>query len=73
MDCIPTCDSLAKQNVPLLTISCEFYNAEEEMVNNIYTSCSLSVWEWIRVSAWCRINPVYVFSFKDLLDIPYLL
>lgn len=70
---LPTCDSLARRNVPLQSTLCKLCGEYDETVNHIFTSCRLAMEMWSEVGSWCKIQPVFAFNFKDLMDIPHVL
>ncbi|MFS7940817.1 hypothetical protein Hanom_Chr05g00468791 [Helianthus anomalus] len=40
-----------------------------ESAKHIFCSCSVALNLWYLISRWCRINPIYAFSIRDLLSI----
>lgn len=70
---LPTCDSLLNLNVPLQSSMCKFYEACEEDVDHLFTSCDLVTEVWAKIGPWCNIQPVFAFTFKDIMELPYLL
>ncbi|KAJ0935846.1 putative reverse transcriptase zinc-binding domain-containing protein [Helianthus annuus] len=69
MDRIPTSDALGKRGVAVGDGLCTFCKSEVKMVEHIFTSCGFSTVLWQKISQWCRIPPIFAFTFRDLLEI----
>ncbi|XP_021971858.1 uncharacterized protein LOC110867018 [Helianthus annuus] len=69
MDKIPTSDDLAKRGVVVGDRLCPFCKDEAGSLEHLFTSCYFSVVLWQKISQWCRIPPIFAFSFRDLLEI----
>ncbi|MFS7924867.1 hypothetical protein Hanom_Chr03g00277651 [Helianthus anomalus] len=48
---------------------CHLCKSEAESVDHLFTSCITATILWQKNSQWCRISPIFAFSFKDLLEI----
>ncbi|MFS8022342.1 putative reverse transcriptase zinc-binding domain-containing protein [Helianthus anomalus] len=66
---IPTADALLKRGIMIGEGLCPFCKSAPESVDHIFTSCFFAAVLWQKISRWCRIPPIFAFSFKDLLDI----
>ncbi|KAJ0702066.1 putative RNA-directed DNA polymerase [Helianthus annuus] len=66
---IPTADSLRRRNILTAVDLCPICKSEMETVEHLFTSCVTAVVLWQKISRWCRIPPVFAFSFKDLVEI----
>ncbi|XP_021971359.1 uncharacterized protein LOC110866520 [Helianthus annuus] len=72
MDRIPTVEALARRGVSIEDGGCSFCNDGPDSVSHIFTACPLALGLWEKISFWCRVRNFFVFSFRDLLDIPLL-
>lgn len=70
---LPTSDSLARRNIHVQSAVCKLCGEEMETVEHLYISCAIASQVWSKTSSWCGIQPVFAFSFRDLMEIPYLL
>ncbi|XP_022014806.1 uncharacterized protein LOC110914313 [Helianthus annuus] len=69
MNRIPSMDNLARRGVPVVDGLCPLCRDEAESVEHLFTSCFFSVILWQKISQWCKIPPIFAFSFRDLLEI----
>ncbi|XP_022013959.1 uncharacterized protein LOC110913435 [Helianthus annuus] len=69
MNRIPTADALSKRGIVVGDGLCPLCKSEAESVDHLFTSCYVAVILWHKVSRWCRIPPIFAFSFKDLLEV----
>nr|XP_043639918.1 uncharacterized protein LOC122611031 [Erigeron canadensis] len=51
----------------LLCALCE--KEEEEDVNHLFCYCEVSMEIWQKVSSWCGIQPIFLFTVKDLFEV----
>ncbi|KAJ0522722.1 putative reverse transcriptase zinc-binding domain-containing protein [Helianthus annuus] len=68
LDRIPTADALSRRGVVVGEGLCPFCKDVNESVEHIFTSCFFSVVLWQKVSQWCRLPPIFAFSFRDLME-----
>ncbi|MFS7950996.1 putative reverse transcriptase zinc-binding domain-containing protein [Helianthus anomalus] len=66
---IPTADALSKRGIVTGEGLCPLCKSETESVDHLFTSCIVAAVLWQKVSIWCRIPPIFAFSFKDLLEV----
>ncbi|XP_022014901.2 uncharacterized protein LOC110914417 [Helianthus annuus] len=69
MNRIPTSDALRRRNIFVSEGLCPFCKEVPETADHIFSSCFTAVHLWHRISRWCRLPPIFAFSFKDLLEI----
>lgn len=69
-DRIPTRDLLTSRGIILPSLTCKLCGEEEESVEHLFLTCRVAATIWSKVSNWCRIQPIYAFSFKDLMEVP---
>ncbi|XP_021979494.1 uncharacterized protein LOC110875605 [Helianthus annuus] len=66
LDRLPTRINLRRRNVIISSSMCPFCESAE----HLFTACSVALRVWPAFSDWCKIPPLYLFEFKDILDIP---
>ncbi|XP_022024630.1 uncharacterized protein LOC110924964 [Helianthus annuus] len=66
---IPTADALSKRGMQVGDGLCPLCKSEAESVDHLFTSCVVAIVLWQKVSLWCRIPPIFAFSFHDLLEV----
>ncbi|MFS7953394.1 putative reverse transcriptase zinc-binding domain-containing protein [Helianthus anomalus] len=66
---IPTFDALRRRGITVSDEMCPLCKMEFESVEHLFTSCVTAVVLWQKISRWCRIAPIYAFSFRDLLEV----
>ncbi|KAJ0855327.1 putative RNA-directed DNA polymerase [Helianthus annuus] len=66
---IATRDALRRRGIGAGIDLCPLCSTEAESVEHLFTSCVTAVVLWQKVSSWCRIPPIFAFSFKDLMEI----
>ncbi|XP_022008252.2 uncharacterized protein LOC110907604 [Helianthus annuus] len=66
---IPTIDSLRRRGIGVGDALCPLCKSVDESVEHLFTSCVIASILWQKVSRWCRIPPIFAFSFKDLVEI----
>ncbi|XP_021986654.1 uncharacterized protein LOC110883123 [Helianthus annuus] len=69
LDRIPTADALRRRRIVIGDGLYPLCRSEEESVDHLFTSCIVTSVIWQKVSRWCRTAPVFVFSFRDLLNL----
>ncbi|XP_021999371.1 uncharacterized protein LOC110896215 [Helianthus annuus] len=69
LDRLPTRINLKSRNVDISSSMCPFCEEAEESVEHLFTACSVTLRVWSAFSEWCNIPPLYLFEFKDILDI----
>ncbi|KAF5782273.1 putative reverse transcriptase zinc-binding domain-containing protein [Helianthus annuus] len=60
--------NVGKRNVNIPSVSCPFYEEQEESVERLFTACLFTNRVWMSFSEWCNILPLYVSAFKDLME-----
>ncbi|PWA89029.1 RNA-directed DNA polymerase, eukaryota [Artemisia annua] len=66
---IPTARALRNRNIQVLDANCVLCGDEEESVDHLFTGCIFSARIWQLISAWCKVQNFFAFSFKDLLEV----
>ncbi|KAF5807493.1 putative reverse transcriptase zinc-binding domain-containing protein [Helianthus annuus] len=66
MGMIATVDALVKRNFYNGSDLCSLCEDDAESAKHIFYSCSVALSLWYLISRWCRINPIYAFSIRDL-------
>ncbi|KAJ0920733.1 putative RNA-directed DNA polymerase [Helianthus annuus] len=69
LDRLPTRLNLRRRNVVISSSMCPFCEEAEESVEHLFTACSVALRVWTAFSDWCKIPPLYLFEFKDILEI----
>ncbi|KAF5795822.1 putative RNA-directed DNA polymerase [Helianthus annuus] len=69
MNRLPTSDVLRSRGIAVGDGLCPLCKSEAESVVHLFCSCSVASIVWQKISWWCRIPPIYAFSFRDLLEI----
>ncbi|XP_035843953.1 uncharacterized protein LOC110931403 [Helianthus annuus] len=69
LDRIPTREALKKRGVQIEDDSCPLCNLEVESVDHLFTSCGVTSVIWQKVQAWCKSSNLFVFSFRDILEV----
>ncbi|XP_022032257.1 uncharacterized protein LOC110933335 [Helianthus annuus] len=69
LDRLPSRVNLRKRNVVLSSSMCPLCDETEESVEHLFTACSVALRVWSAFSKWCNIPPLYLFEFKDILEI----
>ncbi|KAJ0462665.1 putative reverse transcriptase zinc-binding domain-containing protein [Helianthus annuus] len=69
LDRLATRVNLRRRNVDIISVLCPFCNEFEETVEHLFTACSMTTRVWAGISVWCKIPPIFIFDFKDILDI----
>ena len=69
MNRLPTKMALLRRNISIADGICTWCNDNDETVMHILSDCIIasSVWDWI--GKWCRLDPIYAFEVKDLLEV----
>lgn len=65
---LPTNNELQKRRIITGPDICCLCSASSESLNHMFTSCYLSSIVWHQIGVWCRIPPIFTFSFKDLTN-----
>ncbi|XP_022024846.1 uncharacterized protein LOC110925185 [Helianthus annuus] len=47
---------------------CKLCGDQEEDADHLFTGCYVAAVMWHKVSLWCKIQPIFAFSMKDLLE-----
>ncbi|XP_022041998.1 uncharacterized protein LOC110944653 [Helianthus annuus] len=58
-----------RRNVDIISVMCPFCNEFEKTMKHLFTACLVATRVWAAISVWCKIPPIYIFEFKDILDI----
>ncbi|XP_076940525.1 uncharacterized protein LOC143609734 [Bidens hawaiensis] len=66
-DRIPMKDALTKRGMAFSDDSCLFCESNKKSSSHIFTGCIFATEVWSRISAWCRLNPIFAFDVRDLL------
>ncbi|XP_022019317.1 uncharacterized protein LOC110919351 [Helianthus annuus] len=61
--------NLKRRNMDISSVLCPFCEEYEETVNHLFTACRLAIRVWADISASCKIQPIFAFELKDLMDI----
>ncbi|XP_021980013.1 uncharacterized protein LOC110876145 [Helianthus annuus] len=69
LDRLPTRLNLRRRNVDISSTMCPFCEDAEESVKHLFTACSVALRVWSAFNEWCNIPPLYLFEFKDILDL----
>ncbi|KAJ0578265.1 putative reverse transcriptase zinc-binding domain-containing protein [Helianthus annuus] len=69
MNRLPTKMAHIRRNVAIPDSSCSWCNYNDETVMHVLSDCIIAsnVWDWI--GRWCRLDPIYAFEIKDLLEV----
>ncbi|PWA79609.1 RNA-directed DNA polymerase, eukaryota [Artemisia annua] len=65
---IPTAVALSRRNIQVMDVSCPLCGDDEETVDHLFTGCIISTVLWQHISSWCKVQNLFAFSFKDLLE-----
>ena len=65
---IPTADALRRRNIQVRDASCQLCGEVEESVDHLFTGCIFATVLWQHISSWCKVQNLFAFSFKDLLE-----
>ncbi|PWA80722.1 RNA-directed DNA polymerase, eukaryota [Artemisia annua] len=65
---IPTAAALSRRNIHIPDVSCPLCGDADETVDHLFSGCIVSSVLWHRISTWCKIQNLFAFSFKDLLE-----
>ncbi|XP_022020181.1 uncharacterized protein LOC110920269 [Helianthus annuus] len=68
-DRIPTREALIRRNIFFEDSCCLLCNMGVESVDHSFTSCGVSTVIWQKIQAWCRTTNLFVFSFRDVLEV----
>ncbi|PWA40262.1 RNA-directed DNA polymerase, eukaryota [Artemisia annua] len=66
---IPTASALRKRNIQIADSLCVLCESAEENVDHLFSGCIFASRLWQHISTWCKVPNIFVFSFKDLLDL----
>ncbi|KAJ0548259.1 putative reverse transcriptase zinc-binding domain-containing protein [Helianthus annuus] len=66
---IPTSNALIRRGIMVGDGFCPLCKSDYESVDHLFTACLFATVLWQKVSRWCRIPPIFAFSFKDLLEV----
>ena len=66
---IPTASALRHRNIPIADVSCVLCGSADESVDHLFTGCIIATRLWHHISSWCKVQNIFAFSFKDLLDV----
>ncbi|KAJ0495168.1 putative reverse transcriptase zinc-binding domain-containing protein [Helianthus annuus] len=69
LDRIPTVEALSRRGVLVENHGCSFCEDGSDSVSHLFTSCPFAMQLWEKISLWCRLNRVIVFSFRDLMEV----
>ncbi|KAF5761432.1 putative reverse transcriptase zinc-binding domain-containing protein [Helianthus annuus] len=69
LDRLPTKMALARRNIFIDNLFCDWCESSEESIEHVLTGCVISSGVWSAISAWCNIPRSFVFHVKDLVDI----
>ncbi|KAJ0523818.1 putative reverse transcriptase zinc-binding domain-containing protein [Helianthus annuus] len=69
LDRLATRVNLRRRNVNITSVMCPFCDIYEETVDHLFSACVVSNWVWSGLSVWCNIPPIFIFDFKDIMDI----
>ncbi|PWA81382.1 reverse transcriptase domain, Reverse transcriptase zinc-binding domain protein [Artemisia annua] len=69
MDRIPTMTALRRRNIVVGDGFCTLCGEAEETTDHIFTACSVASGVWGGISSWCKIPPLFMFSFKDVFQL----
>ncbi|KAJ0861017.1 putative reverse transcriptase zinc-binding domain-containing protein [Helianthus annuus] len=61
--------NLRRRNVDISSVMCPCCDDFEETMEHLFTACSVADRVWSAFSVWCNIPSIYIFDFKDILDI----
>ncbi|XP_021996032.1 uncharacterized protein LOC110893224 [Helianthus annuus] len=67
-DRIPTRQALARRNILIVSVDCILCGADTEIVDHLFSACSIAASVWEKISDWIKIPPVFAFSFGDILS-----
>ncbi|KAJ0889646.1 putative reverse transcriptase zinc-binding domain-containing protein [Helianthus annuus] len=65
---IPIVDAPRSRNCYADDLSCVLCEFWDESVNHILCSCYIAAIVWAQISSWCKVDPIYAFTVKDLLE-----
>ncbi|XP_021974414.1 uncharacterized protein LOC110869469 [Helianthus annuus] len=68
LDRFPTRVNLRRRNVDIPSVMCHLCGDYEEMMDHLFTACSVALRVWSVFSAWCNVPPLFFFEFKDILE-----
>ncbi|KAF5791018.1 putative RNA-directed DNA polymerase [Helianthus annuus] len=68
LDRLPTRSALIQRHVNVPSILCPTCGEVPETVEHVFVSCGFAQSVWSVISQWCKLQPIFAFSIKDLLD-----
>ncbi|KAJ0534015.1 putative reverse transcriptase zinc-binding domain-containing protein [Helianthus annuus] len=68
-DRIPTREALIRRNIFVEDSACPLCNTGVETVDHLFTSCGVATVIWQKIQTWCKTSSLFVFSFRDVLEI----
>ncbi|XP_076901498.1 uncharacterized protein LOC143555919 [Bidens hawaiensis] len=60
---------LMKRHVGVNIVACPLCGDHEETVEHLFVACGFAQVIWTVVAQWCKIQDMFAFSYKDILDI----
>nr|XP_043620101.1 uncharacterized protein LOC122591943 [Erigeron canadensis] len=69
MDRIPTLKALQRRNCTFGSMECSMCNEGDETTDHILCGCTVSNKIWQKISSWCKVRQLIIFSVKDLIKI----
>ncbi|KAJ0467691.1 putative reverse transcriptase zinc-binding domain-containing protein [Helianthus annuus] len=66
---LPTMDMLIKRKIVTGPNRCSLCLGAVESIDHVFAACLVASVIWQKISLWCRISPIFAFSFKDLLEV----
>ncbi|KAJ0464423.1 putative reverse transcriptase zinc-binding domain-containing protein [Helianthus annuus] len=69
LDRLPTRCALVRRNINMPNCLCPMCGEEQEDTEHLFVTCSFAQMIWQLVTQWCKIQPIYAFRVRDLLDL----
>ncbi|PWA49539.1 reverse transcriptase zinc-binding domain-containing protein [Artemisia annua] len=69
LDRIQTASALRRRNCNIPSPFCGLCEEYEENVDHLFCHCVMASQVWYRLSRWCKISPLFMFSVKDLFGL----
>ncbi|KAJ0445645.1 putative reverse transcriptase zinc-binding domain-containing protein [Helianthus annuus] len=69
LDRLPTRYALMNRHIFVPSVLCPTCGEVPETVEHVFVSCGFAQSVWSVISQWCKLQPIYAFGIKDLVDI----
>ncbi|MFS8034639.1 putative reverse transcriptase zinc-binding domain-containing protein [Helianthus anomalus] len=70
LDRIPKASALLRRNITVGAGFCYFCGECKKTTEHLFTACIIAHGVWNAIAAWLKIPPVFIFSLKDVIQLP---